>query len=170
MLATCALAAGCGTRFTGPTKEIRTPEPAVFYTSVQTTGEVAQASYARPITPTEVPRLRPLAEWTEKDMAADALGRIGPPAVPALRQALQSTDPEVRLNAVQVLARMGPDAKDAVPDLVALLDDPDERIRKAAARTLGRIGPESAPAVPALMRSLLQAEPAPPPELLPVPE
>ncbi|HEX5103979.1 MAG TPA: HEAT repeat domain-containing protein, partial [Pirellulaceae bacterium] len=75
---------------------------------------------------------------------------------------------DVRLKAVEVLARMGSDANPAVPDLVALLDDPDERIRKAATRTLGRIGPEAAPAVPALMRSLLQPEPSLP-ALQPVP-
>ena len=170
LLAAGFLLVGCDVPLYGPTKEIRSPDPQVVFTSVPTTGAVAQAAYVEPVTPEETPRLKPFAQWTEEDTAADALGRIGPAAVPALTQALKSEDADVRLRAVQVLARMGSDAKEAVPDLVVLLDDSDERIRKAATRTLGRIGPEAAPAVPALMRSLLQAEPTPPVELQPVPE
>jgi HEAT repeats len=169
LFAAGAMLGGCDVPLSGPTKEIRSPEPQVVFTSLPTPGEVAQASYVEPARVNDSPGLKPFAQWTEKDTAADALGRIGPAAVPALRQALQSEDADVRLKAVQVLARMGSDAKDAVPDLVVLLDDPDERIRKATTRTLGRIGPEAAPAVPALMRSLLQAEPSPPVELQPVP-
>jgi HEAT repeat protein len=101
--------------------------------------------------------LRPLEEWTEQQAAADALGRIGPPAVPQLVAALESSDSTSRLRAAEVLARMGSDAQDAVPALTRLLDDPDEQIRKAAARTLGRIGPAAEEAVPALMRALLDS-------------
>jgi HEAT repeat protein len=100
--------------------------------------------------------LKPLEHWTEQEAAADALGRIGPAAVPELIATLRSTNSEARLQATQVLARMGSDAKEAVPELIRLLDDPDERIRKAATRTLGRIGPDAAEAVPALMQSLLE--------------
>lgn len=164
------LLTGCSSAITGPTKEIQSPEPTVVFTSIPKAGGVAQATYLQPAQSDEPLRVKPLSAWTEKDTAADALGRIGPAAVPALAQALHSDDPEVRLKAVEVLARMGSDARDAVPDLVTLLDDQDDRIRKAATRTLGRIGPDAAPAVPALMRSLLQAEPSPPVELQPVPE
>ncbi len=101
------------------------------------------------------PVVKPSKEWSEQELAADALGRIGPVAVPALREALANKEPDVRLQATEVLARMGPDAKEAVPDLIRLLDDPDDRVRRAATRTLGRIGPDASPAVPGLMRSLL---------------
>jgi HEAT repeat protein len=164
--------AGCGAPLGGPIKEIESPVPRTVFVSVPAPGAVARASFEQPLTPIDPdkpPTLKPYAQWTEKDAAVDALGRIGPAAVPSLAQALHSADPQVRLKAVEVLARMGSDASEAVPDLVALLDDPDERIRKAATRTLGRIGPEAAPAVPALMRSLLQPEPHPPVELQPVP-
>lgn len=100
-------------------------------------------------------------ERTEQQVAAEALSRIGPPAVPELILALQSSDPHVRREAADVLSRLGPDAKDAVPDLIRLLDDEDLVTRKMAAKALGRIGPDAAPAVPALMRTLLQS-PAPP--------
>lgn len=102
--------------------------------------------------------LEPQGAWTEQQAAADALGRIGPPAVPPLVAALDSSDPETRLRAAEVLARMGSDAKDAVPALTRLLDDPHEPIRKAATRALGRIGPAAEEAVPALVRALLESD------------
>lgn len=91
---------------------------------------------------------------SEQELAAEALGRIGPPAVPMLREALRSTDDEVRRQALIVLLKMGPDAREAVPDLVALLEDGDEDIRRMAAKALGQIGPDAAEAVPALMRQM----------------
>ena len=97
---------------------------------------------------------------SEKELAADALTRIGPPAVPMLVEALRSTDDEVRRQACAVLMRMGPDAKDAVPELVRLLEDPDEDLRRMAAIALGRIGPDAGQAVPQLMRRMLEGEPA----------
>ncbi|HUE69553.1 MAG TPA: HEAT repeat domain-containing protein [Pirellulaceae bacterium] len=100
---------------------------------------------------------------SEQQLAADALTRIGPPAVPMLVEALRGTDDEVRRQACQVLVRMGPDAKEAVPELVNLLDDPDEDLRRMAATALGRIGPDAGEAVPALMRRLLEGETPPPP-------
>src|SRR5262245_24698447 len=143
LLAAGTFLGGCDVPLNGPTKEISSPEPEVVFTSVPAPSTVVQAAYVEPATPDDLPRVKPFSQWTEEDTAADALGRIGPAAVPALAQALKSEDADVRLKAVQVLARMGSDAKEAVPDLVVLLDDPDERIRKAATRTLGRIGPEA---------------------------
>lgn len=102
--------------------------------------------------------VRPFSEWTEQEVAADTLARIGANAVPTLVEALRLPDTAARLRAVEVLGRMGADAKTAVPDLVPLLDDPDLRVRKATARTLGRIGPDAADAIPVLMRSLLTPE------------
>lgn len=108
------------------------------------------------------PVIRPFEQWSEQEVAADTLGRIGAPAIPYLQQSLRSADPITRRQAAEVLGRMGSDAKPAVDDLIALLDDPDAEVRKIAARTLGRIGPDAAPAIPALMRSLVQPEAAAP--------
>jgi hypothetical protein len=110
------------------------------------------------VRPAEHSSVLPLDAWTEQQAAADALGRIGPPAVPPLVAALESSDPQTRLRAAEVLARMGSDAKDAVPALTRLLDDPDEEIRKAATRALGQIGPAAEEAVPALVRALLESD------------
>jgi hypothetical protein len=120
--------------------------------------------------------IKPFEEWTEQEVAADTLGRIGAPAIPYLQQSLRHSDPAIRKQAAEVLGRMGSDAAPAVNDLTMLLDDPDPEVRKVAARTLGRIGPEAAPAVPALMRSLVQPEATPPalppsaPYTVPAPE
>ena len=104
-----------------------------------------------------------LATLRAQQLAADALTRIGPPAVPMLVEALRGTDGEVRRQACEVLMRMGPDARGAVPELVRLLDDQDEELRRMAATALGRIGPDAGEAVPALMRQLLEGETLPPP-------
>jgi hypothetical protein len=169
-----ALLIGCGETVSRPPKMVKSPAGGeVVLTSAERTdlaaGDhrqpqmVAPALFQQPVeAPTPEPELKPFGQWTEQEAAADALGRIGPAGVPALAQALQSRDPEVRLKATEVLGRMGEDAKDAVPELVRLLDDPDLAVRKAAARTIGRIGPAAKDAVPALMRSLLQTAPQPP--------
>ncbi len=102
------------------------------------------------------------APKTEQQLAADALTRIGPPAVPMLVKALASDDLPARRQACEVLMRMGPDAKEAVPALVHLLEEDDEELRRMAAVALGRIGPDAGQAVPNLMRRMLQGESAAP--------
>lgn len=116
-------------------------------------GQVQRATFVERI---------PVAK-SEQQLAADALARIGPPAVPMLVQSLQSSDREARRQACEILMRMGPDAKEAVPELVKLLGDEDEELRRMAAIALGRIGPDAGEAVPALMRTLLEEEPVPSP-------
>jgi HEAT repeat protein len=161
-----AMISGCGRGPGSPTKEVEVPNggPPVltsteraereYQASKRVSGAVAPAMFQQPL---EEPQpLKPLTQWTEQEVAADALGRIGAAAVPALVQALQSPDANVRLKAVEVLGRMGAEATDAVPQLIKLLDDPDPAVRKAAARTLGLVGPAAKDAVPALIRALLQ--------------
>src|SRR4051794_33192507 len=171
-------AVGCTRGPQGPTKEIQVPNSGQpILTSAERTSQelagkrpprpvapaapVAQASFAQPVD--EAPPVKAFEQWTDQEAAADALGRIGPAAVPSLVEALHSPDATVRLKAIEVLGRMGSDAQDAVPELIKLLDDTDPGVRKAAARTLGLIGPAANPAVPALMRKLLQPSPAPVP-------
>lgn len=104
----------------------------------------------------------PFEAWSDQQVAADALSRIGQPAVPQLIETLSNPDPQIRRATLSVLSRMGPDAKDAVPTLIQLLDDEDAEVRRSAAKTLGRIGPEAAQAVPALVRSLTDSKPTRP--------
>src|SRR5262245_2682492 len=181
--AAAALLAGCGGTMLPPVRQVKSPDGGEV---VLTSAERAQAApderrqpQPRPVAPAlfeqpvKEPPLEPLLKrfeaWTEQEAAADALGRIGPPAVPALVQALQTPEAAIRIKSCEVLGRMGEGAQDAVPDLVRLLDDPDAGVRKSAARTLGRIGPAAKDAVPALMRSLLQPTPQPPTSAVPAP-
>jgi len=157
-----------------PTRVIAGEDPAAETSSA--TGEMARPSLAAPPYSTEadpltgeritvqyqppaIERPKPLSEISDKELAAEALARIGPPAVPSLIQALQHRDPQVRREVVRVLMRMGPDAKAAAPELTRLLDDEDELVRKYAVKALGNIGPDAAIAVPALMLDLLQPTP-----------
>lgn len=165
--------AGCGYDPFPKPKPVVTPgigppvvvQRAMYETSIngEPVGFAAPTTALMPADQPTSPILKPFDQWTEQEAAADALGRIGAPAIPYLQQALRSSDPAAKKQAAEVLARMGSDAKPAVNDLVALLDDPDPEVRKIAVRTLGRIGPEAAAAVPALMQSLIHQQPAPPP-------
>ena len=140
------------------------PEPAATNKKVTTDGVKTSAATpplgtaenpigSRDLEP-EPPKvvIRDKRDWTLPETAARSLGKIGSSAVPELTKDLNSTDPEVRQRAADVLARIGPAAKQAVPDLVAALEDDDEAVRKSAALALGQIGPAAADAVPALMR------------------
>jgi hypothetical protein len=95
--------------------------------------------------------------------AADALGRIGQPAVPALTEALMDGSPVVRFQAARALAYMGVQATSAVPALMQSLNDQDSSVRQQSALALGQIGPPAAPAVPQLLQMLKMANSVPPP-------
>lgn len=100
--------------------------------------------------------VRPFEEWTMRETAAAALGRIGKPAVPKLVEALKSSNPMLRHQAADTLARIGPSAADAVPALIDAMTDQDPLVRKACARALGQIGPDAADAVPMLIEMLME--------------
>jgi hypothetical protein len=91
--------------------------------------ETADVSMARPVLPPQSsasvatplpagPRVtvqyqaptydRSLADYTDQELAAEALARIGPPAVPSLIQALGHRDPAVRREAASVLTPRTP--------------------------------------------------------------
>ncbi len=92
-------------------------------------------------------------------VAARALVKLGPVAVPALKDVLGGPDDRLRADAAQVVGAIGPAAADAVPTLVGLLDATDPRVRSTAAHVLGRIGPAARAAVPALRKRLDVPEP-----------
>ena len=130
--------------------------PAVPLAPVEPAGPIARAySAPAPVDPTlSKVVIRDKREWDLPEAAARSLGKIGAAAVPELTKDLNDRDPEVRERAANVLARIGPAAKQAVPDLIASLEDEDEAVRKSAAIALGQIGPAAADAVPALMRAM----------------
>ena len=71
--------------------------------------------------------------------AAEALGFLGPPAIPALIAALRHADPQVRRIAARALGRLGPEAGAARPALVEAVSDPDPAVRDTAAEALKRV-------------------------------
>lgn len=128
---------------------------------LESADEVAQAAKpkAKVVKPAEtgIVRLRTVRafrEWGVRETAADALARIGDPAVPALIDTLHDADGGIRAQAARALARMGPKAAPAVPELILALDDPDMDVRQGAARAIGQIGPAAEEAVPALIKAL----------------
>lgn len=72
------------------------------------------------------------------------------------RDALKSTDINIRREAAKALAEIGPGAKDAVPDLVEALDD--ESTDLIAFSALSRIGLPALAAVPAMRRWLAKTK------------
>lgn len=91
-----------------------------------------------------------------RQVAAGALGAMGPEAVeavPALIQALGDEDIFVRDGAAGALGAIGPEAKEAVPALIEALRNADVP-RSSAAWALGAIGPEAWDAVPVLIEAL----------------
>jgi HEAT repeat protein len=93
------------------------------------------------------------------ELAAEAIGSIGPqatPAVPALMDLLGENDANVHGRAADALAKIGPEA---VPALIKALSDPVAAKRKAATWALGKMGPGATAAVPDLRR--LASDPSP---------
>jgi len=107
-------------------------------------------------------------EETVARRAASALRRLGQAAnaaVPALIEALRSSDAELRIRAIGALMRIGKPAKAAVPALIQLLQPADVKdpatahhIRMSAAMALGEMGPEARVAIPAIERVLRDAD------------
>lgn len=139
-----ALASGCNWFAPGPPPDppnLPTPKPA------------ETPSVAAP-PPTKWLFGKPVGEWNMSEAAADALRRIGQPAVRPLISYLSDPDRAMRLQAAQILSGIGPEAAEAVPALRQCLQDPDPEVRKWAARALGQIGPAAASAVPELMEAV----------------
>jgi HEAT repeat protein len=86
--------------------------------------------------------------------AADALVNLGTPAIPALIEALQQSDAELRWRAASVLSDLGPEAASALPVLVQTLQDSDPQVRLYATIALGNMGKSAQDAVPQLVAAL----------------
>jgi hypothetical protein len=103
--------------------------------------------------------IRRREEWTEAEVAADALGRIGAPATPQIVIMLNDPDPRIRRRGAEILARIGSDAEVAIPALIGVVEqDPDLQVRKAAAFALGQMGPKAEAAIPALTRMMRSSQ------------
>lgn len=72
---------------------------------------------------------------SERQTAAERLGRAGRPALGALTELVNDPDPLVVENAVRALSDIG--GKDTIPALAALLQATDNNLRMTAAQALG---------------------------------
>jgi HEAT repeat protein len=89
--------------------------------------------------------------------AAMALGKIKPPVVGLLIEALNHPNAGARHGAAVALGLIGAPAAPAVPRLVEMLRAPEVAVQHGTKVALERIGP---PAVPALLGELLEGPPA----------
>ena len=87
--------------------------------------------------------------------ASEALGGLGPEAVPALLDVLKDkSSASAQSHAADALGRIGPKAKAAVPLLSQTLKMDSKGVRRSAVRALGQIGPDAKPAIPAMIEIL----------------
>jgi hypothetical protein len=124
-------------------------DPAIQYQAVEALGDLGDPA-----------AVEPLAEALRGDeysgvrwKAAEALAKIGTPAVDTLIEALEDPDDDVRWKAAIALGEIG-DPR-AVDPLIRILADPDRFVQSRAAQALGMIG---APAVDSLTRALGEEE------------
>jgi HEAT repeat protein len=92
----------------------------------------------------------------EMSAAADALVKIGRPAVPRLTRAAVHDDRNVRWQAIVALGRIGSPAADSAAGVLAaaLGNDSDPDVRSGAAEALGRLGVRSEAVLSALQRGI----------------
>ncbi len=102
---------------------------------------------------------RTLSEWAAQAQTADGptrteavdeLGAIGPAAWCAADAMAGADDPGTRAAGLQVLGRLGPDARASLPKIQAALHERDAALRAEAAHALIGLGREAAPAIPDL--------------------
>jgi HEAT repeat protein len=92
-------------------------------------------------TPKALPAL--ISALHEKDrllsrLAADALAALGASAIPELQEAIQSTDPSVRIEAVRALAKMHD--PQTIGALFSVLEDPSSLVTYWAEKGLDDLG------------------------------
>ncbi len=80
-------------------------------------------------------------------LSAEALSKIGIPAIPAFIEALNNANSEVRAIAASALGTYGQKAEEAIPSLVKTLSDVDSSVRQKAAHSLEQFGPRVESAV-----------------------
>jgi hypothetical protein len=119
-----------------------------------------------------VPTLKEVFNDAKEDvllrvLAAEVLSNMNQPAeslLPAVCEMVTAENSSVGVQALLVLASMGPAAKPAVPTLLKVADRPNLPLaaatrwgppnRRAVYRTLGFIGPDASAAIPRLLGSL----------------
>src|SRR5438034_4436920 len=95
-----------------------------------------------------------------REVAAQALAKLGTDAIPSLRLSLKDRHPGVQLTSANSLWKIRGDGTEAIPVLVKLLGETTNfyDFRWRAAQVLGDMGPKAQPAVQGLTRALKDPE------------
>ena len=120
-------------------------DPAIQYQAVEALGDLGDPAAVEPL----AQALRGDEYSGVRWKAAEALAKIGTPAVDALIEALEDPDDDVRWKAAIALGEIG-DPR-AIAPLIRTLSDQDRFVQSRAAQALAMIG---APAVDPLVRVL----------------
>lgn len=89
---------------------------------------------------------RPLREWVEEASSPDGPRELEQ-TVAALTEAVLSEDPNVKRDAADALAALGPKAKAALPALLSQLDHEFPWVRVSSQGAIGSMGKEAVPAL-----------------------
>lgn len=84
-------------------------------------------------------------------LALDAMARTGKIAIPLVADCLSEQDPAVRIKAAEILAKMGPDARNTVPALLDAARRADLTTRVALAGHLVKLDPVNDAVIPILI-------------------
>jgi HEAT repeat protein len=106
-----------------------------------------------------IKRLNPAAGTSPAKGKGVTRASVTRTAVPALVRSVRSSDPEMRVAAIQTLRGMGAEMKPALPALREALADGDARVRQAAAEALGALGPPARDAADELRAAMNDASP-----------
>jgi len=135
----------------GLIEALRHKDPAVQYEAAEALGALREPSAVFPLMTALTGDRYSGVRWK----AAEALARIGSPAVGPLIGALDNPDEDVRWKAAIALGEIG-DSR-AIPPLIALLEDQDRFVQSRAAYALGQFG---SAALSALLVVLKEGSPA----------
>jgi HEAT repeat protein len=128
-------------------RELKNPAGQARREAITNIGEIGPAAAAA------IPALVDVARHDHISLRSwaisDGLGRVGKPALPALRPFLK--DRSVRTVTVCAIGEIGPDASEAVPDMIPLLKDSTWLTRMQTCNALAKIGPGASKAIPALL-------------------
>lgn len=93
-------------------------------------------------------RLNEQDQWVPSGDALEQIGRFGDDLIPGLIECLEDGHPDMRHQAVKLLAAARPRSDVAASDLIERLHDEDWRVVTSVILALGDFGPLAAAAIP----------------------
>ena len=99
-------------------------------------------------------RLNEQDQWVPSGDALEELERFGDDLIPGLIECLADGHPDVRHQAVRLLAAARPRSNSAVPALIERLEDEDWLVAVAVMTNIGDFGPLAAAAIPEVTKWL----------------